>query len=238
MAKTRKVKINKKESKIQKNKKKYNLKECFVKLEKIDHLLRPKTTQNTHTHSLKVFIKKNHLTVNNVAIEESAHRVFNIGLHVKFDRVIIETSINSKPVSKGAVFEEKESTESSFPSIHMITNNAWRRCLAASKRNGTILLEGQHVIAKMKSYCPWPARILAFNANKKRAKVHFYGTQQEGTVDSKDIALFNDASKVIRLLLLRKNTLDSFEKGIREVELENSIPIELSITQEQRIIKS
>lgn len=93
-----------------------------------------------------------------------------------------------------------------------------------------VLVVGQHILAHMKSFVPWPAEIISFSSNQKRINVHFCGTNQKGTVHAKDVAAFQDTFEVIRLLLLRKTTLCGFEKGIREIEIENNIPIEQSIT--------
>lgn len=251
MAKAKKVLRKRKEIKVKKD---FNLKECFVKLEKIDNLLRPKERKKIITKTLNVRINKSQLIVNNVQIHESAFRVFNIKIKMRSNEMIIQQLTNTKTISEApeqspfplqnitneAVFEisPKVQRRVRIPTIYELTNSAWRRCLAASKKNGAVLTVGQHVMAKMKSWSPWPAVIISFNANKKRVNVFFYGTKEEGKVDSQDIAQFGDSCEVIRLLLLRKNTLFGFEKGIREVETLNNIPIELSMTTEQKTIQS
>lgn len=91
MAKIKKTRKNKEEIKIQNKAKyqKYNLKECFVKLDKIDYLLHRKETKKNHTKSVEIQIKKGQLKINNVPIEESDVRVFNIGIQIKFTNLQI-----------------------------------------------------------------------------------------------------------------------------------------------------
>lgn len=170
-------------------KKDFNLKECFVKLEKIDNLLRPKERKKIITKTLNVRINKSQLIVNNVQIHESAFRVFNIKIKMRSNEMIIQQLTNTKTISEApeqspfplqnitneAVFEisPKVQRRVRIPTIYELTNSAWRRCLAASKKNGAVLTVGQHVMAKMKSWSPWPAVIISFNANKKRVNVFF-----------------------------------------------------------------
>lgn len=249
MAKIKKIRKNKKEIKIQnkaiqKQYQKYNLKECVVKLDRIDYLLHRKETKKNHTKSVEIQIKKGQLKINNVPIEESDVRVFNIEIQIKSDKMSIQQLSNQKIAEENRIATKivskkvasKESTR--IPTIYQLTNTAWRRCLAESKRKNSVLVVGQHVLAHMKSFVPWPAIIISFNSNQKRINVHFYGTNQKGTVHAKDVAAFQDASEVIRLLLLRKATLNGYQKAIREVEILNKIPIEESITLDLNAIQT
>lgn len=246
MAKIKKIRKNKKEIKIQNKAKyqKYNLKECVVKLDRIDYLLHRKETKKNYTKSVEIQIKKGQLKINNVPIEESDLGVFNIGIQIKSDKmsiqqlsnqnIAVENRIATKIVSQKVA--SKESIR--IPTIYQLTNTAWRRCLAESKRKSSVLVVSQHVLAHMKSFVPWPAIIISFSSNQKRINVHFYGTNQKGTVHAKDVAAFQDASEVIRLLLLRKATLSGFEKAVREIEIINNIPIEESITVDLNSIQT
>lgn len=119
---------------------------------------------------------------------------------------------------------------------HLITR-AWRSCKKQKKENNTILKENQIVLAKMKGYPAWPARILSFTKNKKSSTVYFYGSHNSGRVNESELVKFEDAYEVIRLLLLR-STLHQFTKGILEVEREMNIPDESSITKQQKSLNN
>lgn len=93
------------------------------------------------------------------------------------------------------------------------------------------LKEDDLVMAKMKSFCPWPARIIRVKG--KRTDVFFFGTNQTGTVDTNQIRLFCDCSQEIKRLLLRHNL--SFIKAVKEVEVILKIPDNLSILNEKFI---
>lgn len=112
--------------------------------------------------------------------------------------------------------------------IAELANDAWKLCKFNSKRTNIPLEIGQFVMAKMKSYAPWAAKITGFTQNRKKAYVYFYGTHNSGSVEVNEIILFQDSDQVIRMLLLRH--LDCFSKGIKEIEIELGIPVELSIT--------
>lgn len=80
-------------------------------------------------------------------------------------------------------------------------------------------------MAKMRSYCAWPAKIIKIKG--KRTDVFFFGTNQTGTVDTDKISHFAHSHQEIRRILTRKNA--SFVRAVKEVELLLGIPENLSI---------
>lgn len=81
------------------------------------------------------------------------------------------------------------------------------------------------VMAKMRCYCPWPARVDNFNGN--RVDIYFFGTYQTGTVNIKDIKLYSESRSQIRQLIVRRNPL--FHRAVLEVEALMNIPMEYSV---------
>lgn len=108
-----------------------------------------------------------------------------------------------------------------------LSNDAWKRCKKHTKSQQIIFQIDQYVMAKMMSFSPWPAKITGFTKNRKKAYVYFFGTNNSGSVEINEITSFHDAEEVIRMQLLRH--LSHFAKGIKEVETELGIPVELSI---------
>lgn len=93
------------------------------------------------------------------------------------------------------------------------SDRAWR---AAKKKNNAELQIGQLVVAKMRTYSPWPGQIRTFAQNGKRAEIYFFGTDNTGMVDIREIVHSIHAREVMRLLLLRKIAL--YQKAVRELE--------------------
>lgn len=84
----------------------------------------------------------------------------------------------------------------------------------------------------MKTYCPWPSRINAISITKKTANVHFFGTNQIGTVPLKDIVSFGECTDVILLLLERKK--EDFILAVHEAEKEAGVPESLSLLNSKK----
>lgn len=98
------------------------------------------------------------------------------------------------------------------------------------------ITENQHVsvgdlaMAKMRTYSPWPSRIDGITANGRRAKVYFFGSDNEGTVDVSEMVSFDQCYDLIKLILLRK--VSKFHKGVLQVERMLNIPPEMSLLKE------
>lgn len=143
-------------------------------------------------------------------------------------------AIAMTPVEEGKNLIDPPGKLNRKKTLAELANDAWKLCKKRSKSEETSLDVGQFVIAKMKSYSPWAAKIINFTKNRKKANVFFFGTHNSGSVDINEITLFQSSNEVIRLLLLRN--LEFFAKGVREAEIELGIPHELSITN-QHVLK-
>lgn len=115
-------------------------------------------------------------------------------------------------------------------SLNSLINDAWRNCKKRFQSSGQVINVGDFVLAKMKSYSPWSAQVKGYSKNMKRVQVHFYGTNNEGTVDASEIVPFDICEKVVRLLLLRR--ISMFHKSIFEIERILAVPSELSLLKE------
>lgn len=87
----------------------------------------------------------------------------------------------------------------------------------------------------MCGYCPWPAKIVGSTQNHRRVKCYFYGSHNNGTVDVNRVIPFEKGLEVIRLINLRHTK--NFAKEIREIEIENGVPEELSALREMQSIE-
>lgn len=79
------------------------------------------------------------------------------------------------------------------------------------------------------------ARITSFTKDRRRAWCYFYGSHDNGCVESKEIIPFEHRFSTIRLIKVRNQT--NFVKGVREIEIENGIPEHLSSVREELSIQ-
>lgn len=211
--------------------KKRNLSNKSIKNFKIKDALEFKInlakTQEAFRHDVNIVVRNAQMKVNGVNVEKNSKQVYQVNLRVRSSglSVIQPILMEEKPSQVGSTIEK---------SLKQLIDGAWRLCKKKKKENNTILNENQIVLSKMKSYSPWPAKILSFTKNRKSATVYFYGTHNSGRVDESEIINFEDAHEVIRLLLLRPNLI-GFTKGILEVEREMNVPEELSITNQKSL---
>lgn len=84
------------------------------------------------------------------------------------------------------------------------------------------------VLSKMKSYSPWPSKLVAVKNNK--ALVYFFGTNNHGEVKTADVIRFEDGPELIKVLSMKK--IKDYRKAVREAELFMSVPPEKSILNE------
>lgn len=123
----------------------------------------------------------------------------------------------------------------SVPTLQIIIDKTFKKELNEFQNSGKELEVGQAVLAKMSGYCPWPARIEGFTKNKLRMQCYFYGAMNRGTIDVSKTIPFENAFEIIRLINLR-NTKD-FAKGVKELEIEQGVPAELSSLKEMESLR-
>lgn len=228
------------------------LKKCCAVLkstESIDILWQKHSLkENTVTQNIHLKIKGDCLQINegNTKFEvtsEKSQLNFNFKLSAKANEVEVVCSnppynikqqqqqqqIVAKRVSPRGhpetqvIKQSKTLSKVMMPTLQSRIDSSWRQC----KRLHQNIEINSVIMAKMKSYCAWPARVLEFNTQRKKAKVHFFGSENTGFVDVNEIVEFSKASETIRLLLQREDRF--FKSGILSVERILGIPNEFSI---------
>lgn len=119
-----------------------------------------------------------------------------------------------------------------MPTIEQFVALSFQNQLSEFHKNGPDMKIGDSILAKMRGYDPWPARIMDFSSNMKRIKCYFYGTHNTGFVGFKHVIPFIDAYQTVRLIYLRKTQHSEFVKGIHEIEIEFGVPEQASCLRE------
>lgn len=191
------------------------------------------------TKNFDIKIARGMMTIGNES-QYSKNGSFNVTLKereskvdIKFDEQNLER--DPKPVNavNAANIKTPQSAAISkcvVSTLNSLINGAWKVCKMSFRAANTPIREDDLVLAKMKSYSPWPARVDGFSKNKKRMNVYFYGTNNTGIVDAVEVVKFEQCHDVIKLLLLRK--ISEFHKAVREIESILGIRPELSLLKE------
>lgn len=124
---------------------------------------------------------------------------------------------------------------SSVQTLTQSINKTFKIALNEFQKKEVQLMVGTHLLARMKGYPPWPGKITSFTKDRSRVSCYFYGCQNNGSVSVKEILPFVDGIDTIRLLNLRR--MNSFRKGVREIEMEAGVPEHLSLLKEQQAIE-
>lgn len=96
--------------------------------------------------------------------------------------------------------------------------------------DGFVLEIGTIVLAKMRSYRPWPAVIL--NSNGRTVFwVRFFGKGSHGSVKKIDCVPFNKSIECVLEFLkaMSSNSHDDYGRSVREAEIALGIPAENSL---------
>lgn len=104
----------------------------------------------------------------------------------------------------------------------VVPNEVKPKLIVAKKES---LREGQFVLAKMKTYPEWPAKILSFG--KSYVNVYFFGDQTTGNVSFENIGMLKENNQIMRINLRKK--IRGYAKAVRCVELASNIPDHLSL---------
>lgn len=205
-------------------------KNCFINLERLSQ-----KDYELYSHSSEIIVKNFSLGISGDLVQYeglnhySKSHIFNFQLKKHLSDIVLECC---DPVKKEDSAQEQIQVGKSLTAL---INQSWRKCKNDSKPSGHPSLNSI-VMAKMATYCPWPARVEGFTKNNKRAYVFFFGTNNVGSVLVNEMVNFTECHSIIRLLLLRK--LCPFHKGIVEVEAIQGVPPELSLTRERFAMKN
>lgn len=131
-------------------------------------------------------------------------------------------------------FTATKKRTANVPSLQQIIADTFKNSVKEFRQLKRELEVGEFVLARMRGYCPWPAKIVSFTKDRRSTKCYFYGSHNNGSVNISEIIPFKDGYNTIRLIKIR--CLKDFEKGIREIEIENGIPDHLSSLREVETI--
>lgn len=104
----------------------------------------------------------------------------------------------------------------------VVPNQIKPKLIVAKKE---LLSEGLIVLAQMRTYAAWPAKIQTFG--KTCVNVYFFGDETSGNVPFGSIGLFKENDQLI-ISNLRQNKA-RYEKAVRHAELVMKIPNHLSL---------
>lgn len=116
------------------------------------------------------------------------------------------------------------------PTLRYSMTESFKKAAKHSKLSKKEFQIGDFVLARMKGYSPWPAKVISFTKDRKSANCYFFGSDNNGSVKTDQIIPFQDGFDTIRLL--KMFNLKDFEKGVREIEYINKIPAHLSALRE------
>lgn len=177
-------------------------------------------------------IKDNYLQIGDTK-QYSKNNTFTISFKKKMNEFLLENTTEksaSMPLKTGFKCDFK--TKSTAPkTLNTYINDAWRDCKREHLAENKI---GDFVMAKMKTYSAWPGQVRGFTKDRKRVQIYFFGTNNIGSVDAKEIVAFDKCERVIRLLLLRMT--GPFHKGILEIEVLLGISSEHSLLKERNAL--
>lgn len=220
MAKTNKKKAVKKTTtkkntnRISKLFEAHNIKDCRVVLNKII------------TRNIDIKLTSTSLSFNGKNIKPSKSNASSVTFQLEFN-----PKINDLIVQHCNIIDKDKVVKFNKPkSLASESNDKWRHVLRIHKERKIELQINQCVLAKMKSYAPWPSQIRSFSKNGKRAEVYFFGTENIGSVDTNQMIQLGDAADVIRLQLLRRTPF--YSRAVLQMERICDVPDELSLLHE------
>lgn len=129
---------------------------------------------------------------------------------------------------------KKTPRSSNMPTIEQFIASSFANQLRIFDENETQLKIGDAILARMKGYDPWPARLLSFKNKNRMVECYFFGAHNKGNVGIKNIIPFTDGLETIRLICIRNPK--NFVKGINEIEIEYGIPREHSMLVYDKIL--
>lgn len=135
--------------------------------------------------------------------------------------------------SKPKLIEKEQRTTATGQAPRTLTqfiNSSWIECKKNFQRSVQPIKTGDIVMAKMRTFSAWPGKVTSFTKDEKRAHIHFFGTNNVGSVEVNEIVPFCRCQNVIKLLLLRRVSL--FHKAIVEIEALFNVPTEKSLLNE------
>lgn len=145
-----------------------------------------------------------------------------------------EHSNHSAAIRKPVTRVKMEGKSSNLPTLTHFIDTAYKNELKRFHESDEQLNVGDAVIARMRGFLPWPARVQSFAPNNKMINCYFYGTHNFGLIGKKNIMPFPCARETVRLVCLRSP--NGYIKGVKEIEIEHDVPEGLSCLNELKSI--
>lgn len=125
---------------------------------------------------------------------------------------------------------EEVELKSIVPTLQSCIGDSFKKSCTDFKKAEKSLNIGDFVLAQMRGYAPWPARITSFTKNRKRVSCYFYGSHNNGPVDVNKVFPFENGYETIRLISIRNPP--GFQKAVKELEMAFGIPKHLNSLRE------
>lgn len=225
MGKIVKEKISKKSIKIlntnQTNKslcRKFNLKDCRIVLSELV------------TRNIDIKLSKSSLAFNGKIVHPIENKSNSVTFNLNFNPNLNQLLNDHCNFVHKQSSQKEPSKKNIAKSIAELADEKWRQVKRQQQHKKKELRIGEMVLSKMRTYAPWPSKILSFSKDGKRAQVFFYGTDNSGSVNMDEIVQFKDTTDVVRLLLRRN--MPFFSRGVKTIEHLCGIPDELSLLRE------
>lgn len=135
-------------------------------------------------------------------------------------------NLRNKPTPSIVPTETKKRAKNVVARNTQCPSKLWNN-LKSSRRN-IVPAINSIVLAKMKTYSPWPSKLVG--VRKSNALVYFFGTNNHGEVKLDEIVEFAEAPQLIKVLCSKK--IKDYRKAVREAEIFMNVPSEKSILNE------
>lgn len=145
--------------------------------------------------------------------------------------IFICLAVDSVSMTNQTKIKRVDSTQTLTTAI----NNTFKIALKEFQKKEVKFVVGGYVLARMRGYTPWPAKVTSFTKNGSHVSCYFFGSHNNGSVSVKEMVPFMDGFDTIRLIKLCH--MIDFERGIKEIELEHGIPENLSSLKETESIE-
>lgn len=220
------------------------MKHCTVKLKRlssatINRHLYPRINRNcdkVKELKLNLRIRDSILEIENQGLLTATKNTFNMQIKISSTGVAVLNTFFPRNLRNKTSRNLVHAVPKTKAPSNKLTNrrvdyknidSAWNQC-----KSKDIVDCNAIVMAKIKGYVPWPAKVIEIiNKNRfNQFKVEFFGVEPHemyGIVTMKEICLFKNAEKVIRLIL--KNNCPKFMKAVQETEIVCGIPQSNSI---------
>lgn len=181
--------------------------------------------KHRHIANTKITKPKNMFAVTVNLIRLSKSQLAEALGHVLIEppKYNLRKKINSDPPKKTA--KKRMQTKSVTAICEKEQMSAERLWSVLKKEQKGEIVVNMNCLAKMRTYSPWPSKVL--QTNKKTTKVYFFGDGTTGTVSTNEVVPAQHCVALMKKLF----HLDRYIRAVREMEIYLGIPQIDSITK-------